>query len=232
MTPPPVSSNAGAPTSKTTMAITGALFAVTFPPEQSQDNSSGLSSGAIAGIVVGIAAGILALIGLCLLLYRRRKQTKHLRSLKSELRNSYFARDEGTSEVPTTPMSMHANDGQLGFHRREVSLGAMSLGRGGVPRRYPSAVMKDHTNTSSQFSSPDVGDSAHTSAAEDRDDALTPPSSPGSHAQDVHGIHEVQLARPQRLSRGYARIVHTTNSTGSNASVHGEPSEPRQAEFP
>lgn len=214
------------------MAITGALFAVTFPPEQSQDNSSGLSSGAIAGIVVGIAAGILALIGLCILFVKRRKQSKHLKSLKSELRNSYYARDEGTSEVPTTPMSMNGNDGQLGFHRRDISLGSVTLGHGGVPRRYPSIVMKNHQNTSSQFSSPDVGEPALTPAVEEREDMLSPPSSPGSQVQDIHGIHEVQLARPQRLSRGYARIVHTTNSTGSNASVHGEPSEPRPVELP
>jgi hypothetical protein len=233
MTPPPVSSNAGAAMAKSTIAITGALFAATFPPGQSDDDESGgLSTGAIAGIVVGVAAGILTLIALCILLCRRRKQSKHLKSLKSELRNSYFARDEGRSEVPTTPMSMQGNEGQLGHHRREVSLGAMSMGRGGVPRRYPSAMLKDKPHSSSQFSSPEVGESALTPAVEDRDEMLPPPSSGSSHAQEIHGIPEVQLARPQRLSRGYARIVHTTNLTGSNGSVHGEPAEPRLAELP
>ncbi|KAK0627716.1 hypothetical protein B0T14DRAFT_142386 [Immersiella caudata] len=234
MTPPPISSNTAAPASKSTMAITGALFAVTFPPTQS-DDSGGLSTGAIAGIVVGVAAGILAMIALSILLCRRRKQSKHLKSLKSELRNSYFARDEGRSEVPTTPMSMQGNDGQLGLHRREVSLGAMSMGvgrGGGVPRRCPSAALKDQPHSSSQFSSPEVGELAIAPAAEERDDTFSPPSSGSSHPQELHGIHEVQLARPQRLSRGYARIVHTTNSTGSNGSVHGEPSESRLAELP
>jgi hypothetical protein len=234
MTPPPDSSNAGAPVSKSTRAITGALFAVTFPPTQSDDDSGGLPAGAIIGIVVGVAAGILALIALSILLCRRRKQSKQLKNLKSELGNSYFDRGEGTSEVPTTPMSMQGNDGQLGLHRNEVSLGAMSMGvgRAGVPRRYPSAAWKNQPHSSSPFSSPEIGELAVTPAAEERDDVFSAPSSGSSHPQELHGIHEVQLARPQRLSWGYARIVHTTNSTRSNRSVRSEHSEPRLAELP
>jgi len=229
MTPPPTSPNAGAPTSKLTVAITGLLFAATFPPQGDPQDDSGLSAGATAGIVVGVAAGILAFIGLSILLHRRRKQSKQLKSLKSELRNSYFARDEGRSEVPTTPMSLHANQRQLGH---QVSLGAISMARGGVPRRYPSTALREQPSAPSHFSQPEVAELALTPAAEDRDNVLSPQSSPSTHAQDAHGVHEVQLARPQRLSRGYARIVHTTHSTtGSNGSVHGDSAEPRPAEL-
>lgn len=53
---------------------------------------------------------------------------------------------------------------------------------------------------------------------DDLDEGFTFDSGASSPVQESAGILEVQLARPERLSRGYARIVY--NHQGSGSSIH------------
>lgn len=215
ITPPPISSDLNTQTnSKPTVAVTGVVFAMTYPLPNNSSDEGGLSPGAIAGVVVGIAAGILAMIGIGIFIHRHRKHTKRLADLKSELRHSFYARNEGTSEVPTTPMTMRAGVDPNGT-RRQVSLGSMSLAQSEA-RRHVSTSAGEHHSISRPAASHDAVHSLNT-PTEERGDGSSRPSSPPSPAHELYGIHEVQLARPQRLSRGYARIVHThtQNSNGS-----------------
>ena len=191
------------------MAITGAVLAGTYPLSDSQNGDDGLSPGTIVGIVAGIAAGAIGIIGAGILIYRFYKHRKKLAALKSELRDSYYTCDEGTSEVPT--LSIRPQVVQGAATQSEFSLKA--LGKGGAKARdVPSAELKEQQGFS-QLPSLEKGESA-LSQTDERDVGHSPPSSPNSPVHTAHYIHEVQTARPQHMSRGHARIVHT-HSHGS-----------------
>jgi len=191
--------------SKTTITVTDIVFAMSFPLGDQEDNSK-LSPGVIAGIVVGIAAGILGLIGLAAFIRRHRKKARRLTDLKRELRSSYY---QGTSEVPTA----RTNGESLGI-RSQKSLGTMNL-RQDSPRSDQSGLLKA-TSSSYRYTPSNTADS-FSSPTGDRDNPFSRPSSPSSPVHEIYGVDEVQVARPQRLSRGYARIVHT-HMHGSGAS--------------
>lgn len=197
------------------MAITNGVLAGTYPLSDTQNGDGGLSPGAIVGIVAGIAAGFLGIVGVGILIYRFNKHRKKLAALKSELRDSYYARDEGTSEVPT--LSIRPQDVQESATQREFSLGALSRGHAEA-RDVPSAELKEQQGFS-QLPSLEKGGSA-LSQTDKRDVGLSPPSSPNSPVHTIHYTHEVQTARPQHMSRGHARIVHTHfhgSGKGSNS---------------
>lgn len=200
--------------SKTTITVTGIVFAMAFPLGDQEDNSK-LSPGAIAGIVVGIAAGVLGLIGLTIFIRRHRRNARRLADLKRELRSSYY---QGASEVPTG----RPNGESLGI-RSQRSIGALNLPQDSL-RSHQSSLLKATSSAPRRYPPSNAADSFSTPTG-DRDNPFSRPSSASSPIHEIYGIQELQVARPQRLSRGYARIVHT-HTQGSGA---GPPAE---AELP
>jgi hypothetical protein len=238
MTLPLVSPDASVSTSKPTIAVTGGLLAVSLPPDP--DFTHRLSPGAIAGVIIGCVVICLMVLFMSCWICRHRKRKLQLMDLKTELRNSYYLNGDGTSAVATGEAPMHDHHNGAGYvnaRRREPSLGAITMAQGRgpdmqrrPPRQHPSAPALVPSRT---------GDSAFAAAVDKKDDDKTPSPPPSIYELDndceVDYINEVQIARPQRLSRGYPRLVDTpTSSTASNASVQGDHtvSRPLPAELP
>ncbi|KAK0722160.1 hypothetical protein B0T26DRAFT_749604 [Lasiosphaeria miniovina] len=181
------------------------------------EDDGGLSSGAIAGIAVGSVAGVLAIIGLAALIYRRRRSSRRMTRLKKELHNSYYP-DIGASEVPTVRRGTHSSGG-FGFHESEAIYKARAQ-----PTK-PTKPTKQRYDSPTHVYKPAVMGSlvqppmAYKSGTprDDGEDELSLPSCTSSPAPEIHASHEVQVARPQRMSRGYARIIYTKPHGSSNS---------------
>ncbi|KAK0735679.1 hypothetical protein B0T21DRAFT_412287 [Apiosordaria backusii] len=267
--PPPIT-NAPAATTKLTMAMTGVVFAMQYPL---QESSGGLTGGAIAGIVVGIILGVFLLASLIFFLCRCRRR-KQLASFKKELhQNIYGDNGTGTSEVPTLVNNTSANSIRgsttttMTHNRQQTSLygGTQYLHHSTINRDSAASVGHKEQRDSSRIDSPSEPytpdsaypqrlqtrdsmvrrESAHTLASElsfpddDFYDIIPPtPGTPGTLADGNHNHNvrsnnnllashdgvvsgsELQLAKPQRLSRGYPRIVYThSHGHGSSTSV-------------
>jgi hypothetical protein len=173
-----------------------------------------LSGGAIAGIAVGSVVGLLAAVWLALLAYRRYKAARQLSDLKTELRSSFYGPSTGTSEVPTLGMGTHASE-------------FSSAHRGSGPevseaQGYRSAFVEGGQNEHSQFyahHTPENITQEQTPIDEDGRASMPPLQSQGNSPAEIPKTLEVQLARPQRLSRGYARIVYTQTQSSNGSAL-------------
>lgn len=233
---PLASPDADLSTSKPTIAVTGGLLAVSLPLDP--DFTDEISPGTIVGIVIGCFLLVLMVLFMSCLICRHRKRKVQLMDLKSELQNSYYLPGEGTSAVGTEEAQMHNHHNgarYLNTRGRELSLVSMAHYRN--PSMQP-GPRKQHPSAPTLFPSR-TGDSAFAAAVDKRDDDKTP-SPPLSvyeldNACEVDYMNEVRIARPQRLSRGYPRLVDTpTSSTASDVSVQGDQpvTRPLPAELP
>ncbi|KAK0666674.1 hypothetical protein QBC41DRAFT_147193 [Cercophora samala] len=267
---PPITNAPAATTTKPTMAVTGVVFAMAYPLEET---SGGLSGGTIAGIVVGIIMGVFFLAAVIFFIcrFRRRKQ---LANFKKELHQNFYGDNgTGTSEVPTLVNNTNANSirgsttTMMAHSQRQSSLyGTQYLHHNTIKRDSAASVGHKEERDSSQINNstepytPDSAypqrpqareamvrreSSAHTLGSElsfpddDFYDNIPPtPGTPGTLADGNHSPHnarsssnnltndgagsgsELHLAKPQRLSRGYPRIVYThSHGHGSSTSV-------------
>ncbi|KAK3380118.1 hypothetical protein B0T24DRAFT_183327 [Lasiosphaeria ovina] len=215
-TPPPVSTatNTSSQTTKAATVVVGnVVYAMQYAVKEPEDDG-GLSSGAIAGIAVGSVAGVLAIIGLAALIYRRRRSSRRMTRLKKELRNSYYL-DIGASEVPTVRRGTRSSGG-FGFHESEATYKARAQPTKPTKQGYdgPTHVYKPAVEGS--LVQPPMAYKPGT-PQDDGEDELSLPPCTSSPAPEIHASHEVQLARPQRMSRGYARIIYTKPHGSSNS---------------
>lgn len=159
----------------------------------SEPQEGGLSPG---------AAGILGMIGMAILMYRHRKNAREM-ELKNQLQNDFYEPGTGTSKVPTFRVGTRHTGEPTNIYRGP-NLRPTEL------QRYRSPSLKEEQNASQQGPSPEPLDFVTPDTREDREES-TP-------VYELGANNEVQLAQPQRLSRGYARVVHT-QTHGSNGSV-------------
>ncbi|KAK4193801.1 hypothetical protein QBC35DRAFT_6777 [Podospora australis] len=219
--PPLVFTTTGGSTTKPTVTMTGVVFAMQYPVLDSDD--AGLSAGAIAGITVGCVLGVLAVIGIAFLIRRHRQQSHQLTRLKRDLHDNFYGPDAGTSEVPTGARDLTASNlEQLRAHRFN----------------FAGMAKEEQADSPAELYAPGSPDlTLHGSTQ--RGSALTP--RPEDYARDffelpstgetIHELSagpEVQMAKPQRLSRGYPRIVYTqsqgqASSTSIQSDSEGRP---------
>ncbi|KAK3390974.1 hypothetical protein B0H63DRAFT_128856 [Podospora didyma] len=216
-TPPPIpTSKSASLTRKPTGVIADTVYAMQYAVQDAA--STGLSPGAIAGIAIGSSVGLFAIIGLAIMIHKRLKHSRRMADLKKELRSSYYP-ETGASEVPVS------RNGTLSSDLNSVQrIGSQGLSDAQL-HRAQSVSEANHTSTQAVYT-PDHMESttpaelfSTSSAQGEREDMLSLPSCTSSPARD---IQEVQLARPQRLSRGYARVVYTNtqgSSQGSNSTM-------------
>ena len=202
------------------MVVADAVFAMQYTTEQS---AGGLSGGAIAGVVIGVLAGVLLSTGLAYVFIRRRRAMNPGIDLKSEKGGGSSYR--GTPAPPEIPDSNTSTSNTQTREMNSVSRGtgqgfeappsyeAPSSGRLGDQEPLRIHVSRSSTRDVDMSQKPSPGDQ------DDLEDGYTFESGASSPVQENTGILEVQLARPQRLSRGYARIVYT-QAQGSGSSIH------------
>lgn len=196
------------------MVVADAVFAMQYTTEQSP---GGLSGGAIAGVVIGVLAGVLLSAGLAYVFIRRHRAMNPGIDLKSE--NGGGSSYRGTPAPPEIPDSNTSTSNtqtrEMNSVRRGTGQGfeAPSSGRLGDQEPLRIHVSRSSTREVDMSQKPTPGDQ------DDLEDGYTFESGASSPVQENTGILEVQLARPQRLSRGYARIVYT-QAQGSGSSIH------------
>lgn len=175
-----------------------------------------LSGGAIAGIVIGVIAGILFLAGLAYFFIRRRRAMSPGIDLKSE--TGGYSSYRGTPAPPEIPDStsntqtreMNSDSDQFEAPPSYKAPSTESL-RDQEPVRIQ--VSRSGSREEDLSQKPTPGDH------DDPEDGYPFESGASTPVQENTGILEVQLAQPQRLSRGYARIVYT-HAQGSGSSIH------------
>ncbi|KAK4662827.1 hypothetical protein QC763_602890 [Podospora pseudopauciseta] len=264
-----ITNTPAATTTKPTMAVTGVVFAMAYPLEET---SGGLPSGTIAGIVVGIIMGVFFLAAVIFFSCRYRR-SKQLKNFKKELHQNFYGDNgTGTSEVPTLVNNTNANSTRgsttttMAHHRPQSSLcGTHYLHRKTIKRDSVASLGHKEERDLSQVDNPDeryTPDSAYPQRPPAKeamvrressvhsldsqlslhdencyDNILPSPGTPGTLADgnNNHNIRnssnnptndwavsgsELHLAKPQRLSRGYPKIVYThSHGHGSNTSV-------------
>lgn len=240
--PPIPESTNPATTTKPTVVATGLVFAMQYAVQE--ESGHPLSAGVIAGIVIGSICCVLAIVGLAFFVRRRRQHTRQLFSLKKELRNNFNRNSTGTSEVPTLGRDLHfhsstrnpnsdwarttlRDSGTIVKDQHGIAAGGgdgssspAELGAGNSP-------VGLYTPDSAVFPARrPVGSSPK--PRKDQQSPLTPinhsrvfelPSVASSPGLPIIGgsASELQLAKPQRLSRGYAKVVY--QGRGSTTSV-------------
>ncbi|KAK0629922.1 hypothetical protein B0T17DRAFT_615645 [Bombardia bombarda] len=247
ITPPPVPTTSGtntAATSKPTLVISDVVYAMQYPLKE--ESTPALSTGAIAGIAVGIAVTVLATAGLAIFFLKRRRSAHQAADLKRSLRSSFTGLKGAPSEARTSTIATQVSEVSIVQALQHIPRTSASLERGNAalnvfrdpPALPPPVHSKDEhvpgqRPVSHRKNDDDYGydyDHDH----DDLDDTTegfhlyseisSSPGCGGDFGGDatVLEAQEVQLARPQRLSRGYARIVYTHShgsSLGSSASV-------------
>lgn len=221
--PPITAASTSQASAKPTVTMSGVVFAMQYSLQDPEEG--GLSAGAIAGITIGCVLGFLAVVGIAILIRRRHKQSRQLSWLKRDLHDNFYGPNAGTSEVPTEARDLTAANlnSQLRAQRSSFS---------GLARGSAALAKEQRTELPAELCTPDSPDYLY-HAVTRRESALTPgpedypeellelPSGGASPIYELSGGPEVQLARPQRLSRGYPRVIYTqSQGQPSTTSVH------------
>ncbi|KAK3688473.1 hypothetical protein B0T22DRAFT_154950 [Podospora appendiculata] len=214
-TPPLTSTRNPSRTSKPTVVYSNVVYAMQYAVQESE-GGGGLSAGAIAGITIGTLLGVLGIGGLVYFLYRRHRSAQRIPDFKSEIRSGYYGPDP--SEAPTSERGAQRSEVSSSSLARDVGL--QHDGTRSPHQNQPSErrVQKKPSNAGSNRVLEPMPSQGQTPSDRDEQDEGYPPQSGTSSPLETQGILEVSLARPQRLSRGYARIVYT-NPQGSSSSV-------------
>ncbi|KAK4230015.1 hypothetical protein QBC38DRAFT_441284 [Podospora fimiseda] len=251
--PPITASRDPAAATKPTIVATGLVFAMQYAVQGESDQGLSLSAGAIAGIVIGSICGVLAIVGLSFFIRRRQKQSRQLVGLKKELHSNFYGTTAGTSEVPTAgrspaPTSVRGDQSSDWARTtlRDSTAFAKEQNGGGDSGGESSSPAELYGGSSPvAMYSPDPGlfpprrpVGSPPRPRKGQQSPLTSPinpseifdwpsvtSSPALPSMQVGS--ELQLAKPQRLSRGYAKVVYqgrgSTTSVPSDLGDHGGP---------
>lgn len=181
------------------MTITGTVFARQYA---FSGPSRVLSPGAIAGVTIAGTVAAATVFGLGLLIRRHRRSARNLARLKAELFDGFHGTGAGTSEVPTARRAHRAGDptGPEKEHR---------------PEHRTEPPMPDYSTASRRSRDRELR--AQKRMGRVLDPRLPqsyfytlPAAPPARHAAEMPGARgEVRLARAERLTRGYPRVVRT-----------------------
>ncbi|KAM7214131.1 hypothetical protein V8F06_010507 [Rhypophila decipiens] len=214
-----------------TVVISDAVFAMNLATREESDR--GLSGGAVAGIVIGVLGCLLLAAGLAYMFVRHRARNPRAIDLTSEKGgedSSYqqtpipaLSKDKpGTTTAPGR-MSERSNP------RRSMSIRSGRL-ISPPPIYQPTPLtaerLRDLAPLTLQTNHRRSRDDGMSQKLDDHDDAdelcmLDSGTSTPLHEENAV-IHEVQLARPERLSRGYARIIYTHQGSASSTQTDGK----------
>ncbi|GAB1319045.1 hypothetical protein MFIFM68171_09255 [Madurella fahalii] len=213
-TPPPiVGSTSPASIIKPTEVVTGVVFAMQYAVREPQGT---LTPAAIAGIAVGGIACIAGTLGLALLIRKCRRNARKTSVLKDELYGNFYEADamraRSTSSTPPPRYREPSSEfGQAELYSlkpsKEAPLDAP------VDLYIPDSPICHHKSLKS------IGwkQMSRTLGRSQSQDSLFEPRR-STLAEGLPSKSQVQLARQQRLSRAYPRIVYT-HGPGSNSSV-------------
>ncbi|KAK3991406.1 hypothetical protein QBC44DRAFT_287169 [Cladorrhinum sp. PSN332] len=229
-----------ATTTKPTIVATALVFAMQYALEENSEHGLSLSAGAIAGIVIGSICGVLAIVALAFFIRRRHQQSHQLSNLKKELDSNFYGTSAGTSEVPTLgrnlpPASIRDQSSDWARTTLRDSAAFTKEQHGGGDSGEGSSPAELYAgNSPVELYTPDSGVfparrpvGSPPRPRKHQQSPLTPinpndmfelpsvTSSPGLPIMQVGS--ELQLAKPQRLSRGYAKVVY--QGRGSTTSV-------------
>ncbi|KAK4165146.1 hypothetical protein QBC43DRAFT_208945, partial [Cladorrhinum sp. PSN259] len=226
---PITASGNSAATTKPTVVATSLVFAMQYAVQEEPGN--GLSGGAIAGIVVGAISGVLAIVVLAFFIRRRHQHSRQLSKLKKELHSNFYGTSAGTSEVPTLGMNLPSGSirdqssdwarttlrGSAAFAKEQRGDGDSGEGSSPAELYADNSPVEIYTPDSGVFPArrpvgsppkPRKGQQLPLTPANPSEVFELPSvtSSPGLPIMQVGS--ELQLAKPQRLSRGYAKVVY------------------------
>ncbi|KAK3323539.1 hypothetical protein B0T19DRAFT_207699 [Cercophora scortea] len=214
-------------TSKPTVVYSNTVYAMQYAVQQTE--GGGLSGGAIAGITVGALLGVLGIGALVFFLYQRHRSARQVPDFKSETHSGYYG--PGTSGAPTSGRIVQRSEVSSSSLPRDVGL---QHDRTRSPHQSQSSerrVQKKASRADTIRALEPMPSQGQTPSDRDDQNEGYPLQSGTSSPLETQGILEVSLARPQRLSRGYARIVYT-NPQGSSSSVPTKASMDSRREGP
>jgi len=231
-----------AATTKPTVVATGLVFAMQYAVQEEPGHP--LSAGVIAGIVIGSICCLLAIVGLAFFVRRRHQHTHQLFNLKKELGSNFYGHSAGTSEVPTLRRDLHFHSGtrdpssdwarttlrDSGAHAKDqhgIAAGDRDDGSSPAELYADNSPVGHYSPDSAVFPArrpvgsppkPRKGQQSPRTPI-NHSGVFELPSVASSPGIAIMGgsASELQLAKPQRLSRGYAKIVY--QGRGSTASV-------------